>query len=751
MKKTSKFLSIILAILMVISIIPITASAATYSGTCGDDLTWTYDSSTYTLTISGTGAMYDYKSNNRPWESYEDKIKDVVIEEGVTSIGNYAFYHCDNLVSAELPDGIISIGESAFKWCEKLEYVNIPNGITTINAQTYAFCGNLKEITIPNGVTEIGDSAFHACYGLTEIVIPNSVKIIDESAFESCDSLTEVSIGKGVKSINRRAFSYCDNLTNIAIPKNVTTIEETAFACCENLSSITVDSESEYFVNDEYGVLFNKDKTMLIQYPAGSTEINYTIPDSVTTLCAESFDFCQNLENVIIPVSVTVIGDNAFSSYTQTIQIYYNGTSNQWNEMLGNNADTADFLADNYVVHCTDKTLYPSGICGDNLSWTYDTHSNTLTISGTGAMYNYEYGFGGFGTYPWVVFAYDVEHVIIKDGATSIGVCAFVDCQNLIDIQLSDSITLIDEDAFAYCYNLKDVYFTGTEEQWKSISIDDYNDRLINATIHYNSTAPHTHDYESVVTAPTCTEQGYTTYTCDCGDSYVDNYVDATGHHHKPEVTIPATHLEEGLMTFICACGDTYTGIIEKLEKHNYESVVTAPTCTEQGYTTYTCECGDSYVDDYVDALGHTEETIPSVAPSCTETGLTEGVKCSICGETHTEQKELPANGHTPENAVEENYVAPTCTENGSKDVVVYCSVCEDEISCETVVINATGHADNDGDGYCDTDNELLDPSVECECNCHKDGITNFFFKLILFFQRLFGSNKECSCGVIHY
>ena len=226
----------------------------------------------------------------------------------------------------------------------------------------------------------------------------------------------------------------------------------------------------------------------------------------------------------------------------------------------------------------------------------------------------------------------------------------------------------------------------------------------------------------------------------------------------------------------------------EILEKHNYESVVTAPTCTEQGYTTYTCECGDSYVDNYVDALGHTEEIVPAVAPTCTETGLTEGTKCSVCGETLTEQKELPANGHTPANAVEEKYITPTCTENGSKDVVVYCSVCDEEISRETVTldatghsyttavtaptcteqgyttytcscgdnyvddyVNATGHADNDGDGYCDADNELLDPSVECDCNCHKDGFTSFIWKIVNFFNKLFGLNKFCECGIAHY
>lgn len=106
---------------MVMSIIPITASAETISGTCGDNLTWTYNSSNGYLTISGTGAMYDYKSSNRPWGSYEDSIKVVVVEDGVTSIGTRAFYHCEKLITVTLPDSITLIGEYAFRECKNLK------------------------------------------------------------------------------------------------------------------------------------------------------------------------------------------------------------------------------------------------------------------------------------------------------------------------------------------------------------------------------------------------------------------------------------------------------------------------------------------------------------------------------------------------------------------------------------------------------------------------------------------------------
>ncbi len=473
-----------------------------------------------------------------------------------------------------------------------------------------------------------------------------------------------------------------------------------------------------------------------------------------------------------------------------------------------------------------------SGSWGNNVTWTFDESTGTLTFSGTGAMEPFVASYG----VPWNGHIDSIESVIISEGVTTItpsafyyheniknvsmadsvtdiGERAFFNCTGLTDVVIGKGVTTIGDNAFYECSNLKtvtiynavkkigkysfsncskltDVYYLGTEAEWNAITKATILSKtgLENATIHFIGEETHECSYNAVVTPPTCTEQGYTTYTCECGDCYVDDYVNATGHNYSSEITTPATHTTTGVMTYTCTCGDSYTEVIEKLEKHNYESVVTAPTCTAQGYTTYTCECGDSYDADYVDALGHTEETIPAVAPNCTETGLTEGTKCSVCDEILTEQEIIPANGHTPANTVEEKYITPTCTENGSKDVVVYCSVCDEEISRETVTldatghsyttavtaptcteqgyttytcscgdnyvddyVNATGHADNDGNGYCDDCEELLDPTVECECNCHKSGISKFFFNFILFFQRLFGSNKECACVVAHY
>ena len=212
--------------------------------------------------------------------------------------------------------------------------------------------------------------------------------------------------------------------------------------------------------------------------------------------------------------------------------------------------------------------------------------------------------------------------------------------------------------------------------------------------------------------------------------------------------------MTEGLETFTCDCGDTYTKVIEKIADHTYEIVVTAPTCTEQGYTTCTCECGNSYVVDYVDATHTPADAVEEnyVAPTCAENGSKDMVVyCSVCDEEISRQTETIEKAEHTVVEYEKVIVAPTCTEAGVKEIASCCTECDTVISKENVTIDATGHADNDGDGYCDADNELLDPSVECECNCHETGIKKFFFKFALFFQRIFRANKTCDCGVAHY
>ena len=179
----------------------------------------------------------------------------------------------------------------------------------------------------------------------------------------------------------------------------------------------------------------------------------------------------------------------------------------------------------------------------------------------------------------------------------------------------------------------------------------------------------HEHSYTAVVTAPTCTEKGYTTHTCSCGDSYVDTYVDALGHAwDNGKVTKEPTETETGVKTFTCTrCGETKTETIPKLtHEHSYKAVVTAPTCTAKGYTTHTCACGDSYVDTYTDALGHAWDSGKvTKQPTATETGV-RTYTCTRCSATKTET--IPATG-----SVDVTQMFTDVTKNWAYPGIQYC------------------------------------------------------------------------------
>ena len=231
------------------------------------------------------------------------------------------------------------------------------------------------------------------------------------------------------------------------------------------------------------------------------------------------------------------------------------------------------------------------------------------------------------------------------------------------------------------------------------------------------------HSYEAVVTAPTCTVDGYTTYTCSaCDHSYVADKVIASGHSYNDGVvTLDPTCAAEGVKTFTCACGDSYTESIEKLA-HNYEAVVTAPTCTDGGYTTYTCSaCDHSYVADEVAALGHSYEAAVT-APTCTDGGYTT-YTCSVCSNSYVAD-ELDALGH---DMVVDAAVAATCTESGLTEGS-HCTRCDHKVAQD--VVPALGHKDEDKNYTCDIcDTDLCTEHTEevvpgKAATCTESGLT---------------------------
>ena len=188
----------------------------------GSDVTWqltenTDDSSTYTLKISGSGAMEDYQtSSSRPWNNFRDQITSVVISPGITSIGDCAFTLFSKLIHVDIADSVISIGDRAFSYCSSLTDIKIPQSVTDIGGVVFRECTNLSSITLSNNITSIGPFAFEKCTNLTSITIPGSVTAIGPNAFEDCTNLTSITIPGSVISISRNVFDGCTSLNDIS-------------------------------------------------------------------------------------------------------------------------------------------------------------------------------------------------------------------------------------------------------------------------------------------------------------------------------------------------------------------------------------------------------------------------------------------------------------------------------------------------------------------------------------------------------
>lgn len=322
--------------------------------------------------------------------------------------------------------------EAATVYTEGYYSYTVENGNATITAVDESISG---DVTVPSTlggypVTCIGDGAFYARTNITSVIIPDGITSIGGSSFYCCFSLKKINFPDSITSIGNGAFADCHNLENITIPAGVTSIGGDAFLDCKSFTSITVVSENTVYSNDEYGVLFNKDKTELIYYPIGNNRTDYKIPDSVISIGGDAFRECKTLKNIYIHAGVSSIGLNTFRSCKSRIIVDY---------------ENQNYSSDDYgVLFNKDKTTllyYPDG---------------------EGRI-----------------------HYKIPGGVTWIGYCAFEFCTNLTSITIDDSVIGIGGRAFFACDNLEDVYYTGNESEWNKIYIDGHNESLSEATLHF--------------------------------------------------------------------------------------------------------------------------------------------------------------------------------------------------------------------------------------------------------------------------
>lgn len=483
--------SLLLTTALVVSAVPILPVATTAyakkkeltTGICGqvddklsDNVRYSFDSSTGTLTITGSGEMYDYYDRTEREEVYSpftensNKIKTVIINEGITTIGVMAFYACDHISSVTIPDSVTGLGNDAFYGCSHITSLTLPDSITYIGPEAFCSCSNLTSVNIPKNISEIDSEAFYECYKITSLTIPDNVSLIGDNAFTkicnvnyngsltskdnwgartlngyedenglwyydedkyyltACpDKKASVLIPDSVTSIGDYAFYQCNNITSITLPDGLTDIGVGAFFGCSRLTGISIPDS----VVDIYDyAFFDCNSLAEVRLPEGLKEINkntfldcsslasINIPSSVTSIDYYAFSGCTSLTTINIPDSVTTIDERAFSGCTslKTVNIPKSVTN----------------IGEYAFYDCTSlETLnIPDSIK------TIDTY----TFSGCASL----------------------ETLNIPGSVTNIEVGAFSGCTNLKTVNIPDSVTSIEGDAFSYCTRLKSINIPGS-------------------------------------------------------------------------------------------------------------------------------------------------------------------------------------------------------------------------------------------------------------------------------------------------
>ena len=397
------------------------------SGTCGDNVTWTLKGKgrNLTLTISGSGKMANYSSEtDQPWSSYRGNITNAVIEEGVTSIGNYAFCKC-SVAAVKLPDSVEHIGNHAFAG-SSISEIKIPEGVSFFDYGAFQYCRKLRSITIPDNVTVLGSYIFEFCSNLEEIILPDGINKIPSGFAYHCDKLKSFVIPESVTGIGEYAFYWCTGLEDITIPESVTKIENFAFYNCSSLTEVILPEGVTVIERDTF-------------YDCTNLE-NIRLSKNLWSIAGRAFQGCDKLSEIRIPENVTRIEDNVFSDNTQLI-VAKGSYAEEYAKERGLSYITVD-----YIDPLDPIAVNMSGTCGENVTWVLEgtVPDLTLTISGSGKMANYS----SETDQPWSSYRGNITNAVIEEGVTSIGNYAFCKC-SVAAVKLPDSVEHIGNHAFA--------------------------------------------------------------------------------------------------------------------------------------------------------------------------------------------------------------------------------------------------------------------------------------------------------------
>ena len=408
-------------------------------GECGINATWTLADGV--LTISGAGAMYDYADfeasalSAAPWYADADSVHTVIIEDGITHIGDWAFDQCNIDEGVTIPDSVTSIGTFAFRATD-LPEITIPDSVRSIGDGVFGYnyflhnvilSENNKYFVIENGTLfDMAKTTLICCFDRSVssvYTIPPTVRRIGSLAFCYCTQLTEIIIPDGVTSIGNGAFWNCNGITSVCIPATVSLIEDAALAFMPSLASITVDSANRnYFA--ENNVLYSADRTILLHYAAQKSDTSFTVPASVYRIDGGAFADCKNLVYVSLPETVDSMGWDIFENCTALTTVNIPSNLTEISSMFNN-------------CSSLQAVTLPDGLISIN----NDTFKNCSSL----------------------------QSINIPDTVKKIDVNAFYGCSSLKQIRIPASVTFIGSDAFAMCESLENITVDAANEQYVSV------------------------------------------------------------------------------------------------------------------------------------------------------------------------------------------------------------------------------------------------------------------------------------------
>lgn len=490
----NKTLLFFLALTVLINLQIINAHASeelnALNGTCGQNATWTLDETTGVMTISGTGAMTDYASGSSPWYQKRSEITSIVVENGITHVGNEAFSYATKSTSVDLADTVTSIGYKAFNANYELSRLSMPS-IETIGNNSFSGCYNLSSVDWPKQLHTIGSHAFYNCKKLTDPVFTDSLKSMGEYAFAYCDSIQNISLPASLTSIAYYAFDSCKGLKHVTFEDGAVTMNGFMFRGCSAIEEM---------------ILPDGLKTIPEYAFADCTGLRWIwIPPSVTSIGESAFETCCGLTHIALPGNIKRIGKNAFYHCLNLQSAVYFGTEATWNNVLisdnnepitsisieYDNHTYTDFVVNDegscttpkiisYIADdqnqrmesipaighqykndiCTicnatytsDEDLLDHGYCTADIEWRL-RKDGTLILSGTGAIPNY----GVRTSAPWYDYHEQVLQAVIEEGITYLGGKTLAYSIHMTELSLPDSMTEIGPEACSACYVLQDV------------------------------------------------------------------------------------------------------------------------------------------------------------------------------------------------------------------------------------------------------------------------------------------------------